>query len=654
MVYSQHALTDAPTLMRIVEVDPASTDTGFIHLTDVDSVYAVLKKYVAPKDSSSKEAIKNAFRDNPFMHFSTQAIAHGAAGTSLPGLGSIGGLDVTNIANGIAALMIERAKQELTIAFFNRFKKFSTDHPEFQVLFPKTTNNLANLLTYAYPQMLPALRNSFFQDLQQIPFNLEGVLELPKYANLLKNYPEVLLAVQSLKIAQQLQSGQLNAADAIVQFSKLSAWDQDGTRFFNNMKATVKFAAIFSESLRSTEADKNWVSLKDLQPLQGPAYANVYLGLVWQLSKTNKITYFLDPRHPNTPTSMTSLIAKLKGNVSLIENRITQFINVTQEVDKAFAKLKTGDAITNEDYYNYVNTAIDAIDLSFSVVKIFDPALSVDAYMTIARNTNTLYKDIYSKQYTQAVNDALDILTQVHDLTKENTAAVAVQVPGAMDKKTALDKLLEFAQKVKPYALFMANVADAKSSDDVKAALESVILPVGSSSIKKNTHFNLSIQSYLGAFAVTSHLSKAAGTWSDKFGVTAPIGLSLTPGFLSWNRWGSLSLFAELFDLGAIVDYQLKADSTVGSNGANTAVVSKNYSIKLGQIVSPGVYAVYGAGGNLPLAFGFGGQYGPGLSKIDAGTKTVLNNPGWRWNFFLTVDLPFFNLVNTSKEKRVD
>jgi hypothetical protein len=656
--FSQNAFQDAPTVLRLVG-NPVATDTAVISLTDNDALYPLLKNYVTASEGSSKDGIVAAFATNPYMRFDTStATGHGAlSGQFQSEVNSIGSLNVTTIANGIASLMVERAKQELTIAFFNRFKKFTTDYPEFQILFPQTTATLNKLLTYTYPQMLPVLRNSFFQDLGQIPYNLEGVFELPKYATLLNNYPEVLVAVQSLKLVHQIQSGQLNAADAMVQFASLSAWDQTGSLAFKNMKTTVKFAAIFSTSLRSTDPSKNWISLTQAQLLLNSIpYTNVYLGLLWQLARTDNLQYYFDSKNPDVGTNLTDLLWKLRGSVSLIQNRVSQFINVAGEADLAFATISAnntaGKANTNDDYYNYINASIDVINFAFGVVKVFDPRLSVDSYMTIAKDANSLYKDIYTKQYTQTVSDALDILTQVHTLTAANTKTNVLTMAGALDKASALDGLEAFAEKVKPYALFIANVVEAQSASDVQAALENVILPVGSSSIKKNTKFNVSIQSYLGAFAVTSNVNSAvSGTWSDKFGVTAPIGISITPGFLSWRNGGAISLFGELFDLGAIVDYQLKSDSTVNSSGNTVPVVSKNYSIKLGQIVSPGVYLVYGFFGNLPLALGFGGQYGPGLSKINAGGMTVVGNPSWRYNFFLTVDLPFFNLVNINRTK---
>ncbi len=216
----------------------------------------------------------------------------------------------------------------------------------------------------------------------------------------------------------------------------------------------------------------------------------------------------------------------------------------------------------------------------------------------------------------------------------------------------SLKLLSTFVEKVSPYVLFMGNMVEAKTEEQVKSALENVILPVGSSTVKKYTREwgNISIQSYLGAYyTLSSSSSNVQSTWTDKFGVIAPIGISWTPGFLSWQRGGSLSVFASLLDIGAIVDYKLTQDSTIADNGSKEPVISKDYKIQLGQIFSPGGFLVYGFPWNLPLSLGIGAQYGPGLSKIDAGGNTVITNPNWRGNLFLAVDIPFLNLMNKNK-----
>lgn len=651
--YSQNAFYDAIKLKsKFLLGDDLlrNGDTILISLPDVNEVYSILKKYVGVT-SNSKDSIQKAFEGNPFLGFDKQASFGAFNGGGSNPLSSIAGLDVTKFANAIADLMIERAKQELTLAFFNRFKKFSKKYPEFKILFPKTTDNLSNLFTYTYPQMLPALRKGFFEDLEKITYHLDDVLELPKYRHLLNNFPQVSLAIRSIRLIHELESKTSTAADIIKKLAAFKEWNKKGNADFKNMGNTLKFASIFSEGLRYKDSSRIWVSTEEIKELTtNDTLAKIYMGLIYQEIKRDSIKFYFNPKNLDDTTNLTEIIWQNKDNILLFQNKISEFINLTDKVMDSYAEIKTKKSdrqkITNDDIYNYINVSIDVIDYAFSIVKIFNENLVTDQYLNLAKKSNSLYMDIYGQQYTQAVNDAIEILIAVHDLTEANTNEATVGRTGiALDKKPALDTLINFVKKVKPYALFMANMVEAKDEAAVKAALENVILPVGSSSIKKNTLCNVSVQTYLGAYlSTTNGSSSSVGAWSDKFGVTAPIGISFTPGFLSWKKAGSVSLFGALFDLGAIVDYKLKQDSASGP-------VSKDYKVKLGNIFSPGVYAVYGFPWDLPLSLGFGAQYGPGLSKIDGLGKTVIGNPAWRCNFFLAVDLTFFTLTNKTKDK---
>jgi hypothetical protein len=650
----QIAVYDASSLKKLAVGTRLLNGTDIFQLPESDEVFKILKYYVPPSDSNDTHKIQNDFAGNPFISWDLSLVSRGGGiqkGLNLVA-SSIGSLDVTNIANGIASLMAERAKQELTIAFFNRFKKFATtDCPEFQILFPKTSDNLINLLSYNYPQMLPALRNGFFEDLKQLTYNVEGVLELPRYQQLLKNFPEVRIAIRTLRIIGDLENGVSNIAQVIDSLCVIP--ELNGTEknyIIENTGSLLKLSAIISNSLRADSNNKKdiWLTAKEIKNLiTDNIVTQIYMGLVFQKIKSLGLQYYKSG-DKSVPIA-DSIFAKQKNNIFLFQNKISAFINLGSKVSSTLADIRekrdSAKTLTDEDYYNYISVSIEAADYVFGIVNTLSPEFKAAGYLSIAKKSNSLYKDIYTRQYTQAMADALDVLQNVHDLIGKKTN-------NDQSTKDTLNKLLAFIEKVKPYALFIANIAEAKTSDDVKAALENAILPVGSSSIKKNTGFNVSIQSYLGAFGVTAKpTSSVSGTWSDKFGVTAPIGISVTPSFTSWQNAGSLSLFVPLFDIGAIVDYQLKKDSTVNSSGSSAGVVSKSYSVKLGQIVSPGVYLVYGFFGNVPLSLGFGAQYGPGLSKIDAGNNAVVTNPSWRWNFFLAVDLPFFNIVNKSRAK---
>jgi hypothetical protein len=608
----------------------------------------------------SAELNKNPFLKGKFVFVAT----HGTMAKTTLALGSLGDLDVTNFANAIASLMIDRAKQELTLAFFNHLQEFSKKYPEFQTLFPKTYDKMRNLLTYTYPQMLPALRASFFEDLQQIGYNLEAVLELPRFKPLMDRFPEIRMAAATLKLIHDLEKGK-TADKVLAEVDNYATQIENDTTLmknasppFKNLLATVHFSRIFSESLRSTTGKTIWITAAEAKGLiSDELECRLYLGLLWEKLNSRKpaLTYYLDSKHPEKADTLKNLLGANAGNILLFQTKLSQFIDQGAKVQAAWDTIYAkgpGVKPNKDEYYNFINTSLDAIDYAFSLVKIIDPRLQADDYLAIARKSNTLYKDIYSKQYTQAVSDGLDVISSVEKLTRYSKKKNQTIGDKTKAYQQASDTLFTFIDKVRPYALFIANVVEAKNENDIKSALDNAILPAGSSSIKKNTAGNLSLQTFLGAYFTTRNYSpNAVRAWSDKFGVYGPIGLSYTAGFTSWGKGGSLSLFGSVFDLGAIIDYKLKQDpNTVTSNTSGAATTAtKQYSVNLGQIFSPGVHVVYGFFGNLPLSLGFGAQYGPGLSKIDGTGAASVINPSWRFNLFLGVDLPFFNLINRSK-----
>lgn len=609
----------------------------------IDESRTVLKYYFG---ALHDEPLRLAIDSNIFLkpYFKRSGVSAGDKNLgSIPNLigGSLGSVDITAIANGLATIMIKRAKQELTVAFFDRFVKYSEKNPEFNTLFPVTTKNLTQLITYKYPQMLPTLRDGFYEDLKQISLHIDDMIDLPKYRILLNDLPQIRMAIHTLRIANDLETGASNAADVIKQlasFRELDAVLPANSPLFN-IKGAIKTAALFSESIRSD--DNVWIGGDEFKKLlSNDTLFSIYLGLTRQLAKTQDIS-FVDKG------GVITQLYKLIDSSSFFMNQqmLQELSSLGGKVNHSVADInlkKNNGHLSNEDYYNYINVSLDVIDYFFRITKPYRSDVLPDTYLQLARDGNSLYRDIYTTHYTQGANDVLNILSGIAALTGE-----------AKSYKNAKDSINKFVEKVKPYALFMGNMVDAKGEEEVSAVLENVILPVGSSSIKKFTKNNLSVQSYLGAYMSSSNSGNAIkGTWSDKFGVTATIGISYTPGCLSWGNRGAVSIYGVILDISAIVDYKLKTDSVPTASGGNAPVIKKNYQVQLGQIFSPGVYLTYGFFAKLPLSIGFGGQYGPGLSKIKTDESVaVMTNPSWRWNLFLAVDLPFFTLLNTSKNK---
>ncbi|HRP34063.1 MAG TPA: hypothetical protein PKV73_19330 [Agriterribacter sp.] len=642
--FSQNAFNDAWSMRKMISAD------GVLIAGDSESV-AILKRIGSFYRINSESA-------NPFL-----APYIEGAGFSVEGLTDIkakpgnflSGLNVTKYANALASLMIDRAKQELTIAFFNRFKKFVDENPEAGILFPKTTDNLVNLLSYKYPEMLPALRVSFFEDVSRIAYTLDDVLALPRYEQLLVKVPEVKIVLRSLRLVQELVGGTMHPADAFSAFSAFPEWKDSS---LINWGSSVRLANIFSQSLRKVDAltvendlvtfkfnaTHAWVSTKEIRELIEDTIAfRIYLGLIYQLAEKEDIYW----RMKNGTVRFTSLMDRFVNHPVVMENKISGFVNLAGQTTNAYKELKLKQdgsiTLTKDDYYNYVNLSLDILEYGFGIARNLKDSFSLPEYDYIKtlRKVNNLFRHTYKEAYTQVVNDAVGILADIREKTKTQRG----------ETDTGNKKISLVIPKIAKYGTFMANVADAKTSEDVKAALDNAILPVGSSAIKKYASWNVAVQAYLGAFLRFGSKNIDAGyAWSDRWGVSAPIGIAVSHGF---EKWGSLSLFASLIDLGAIVDYQLKFDSVINSGGNKVPSIEKDYKIELGQIFSPGTYLVYGFGANIPLSFGLGAQYGPGLSKIniDAGTPVVLN-PKWRFNAFLSVDLPFFNLLNSTKKRR--
>ena len=97
----------------------------------------------------------------------------------------IAGIDVTAITEGLAEFLIERTKDEISIAFIQRFKNQLEKYPELQVLFPQTTDLVKNILAYEYTLILPSLQNAFQDDLEDMFYNFENIFDIPKYRAIL-------------------------------------------------------------------------------------------------------------------------------------------------------------------------------------------------------------------------------------------------------------------------------------------------------------------------------------------------------------------------------------------------------------------------------------------------------------------------------------
>jgi len=221
---------------------------GKIFIPNNPSNLQLLAAYLS-KDSSSCSNIVSAFQDNPFITVAGCQLA--ASGSfKAPGISSLGSLNVTNLADGIASFLIKRGKEELNVAFFNRMKEFLEDpkHPECKTLFPVTTEFLGQIATYRYAELLQSLREAFYKDLSNLIVSLNQLIDHPKYKELLKNLPEIRGAIRCSKIVNELSQSETGILpDSLIhELAELPELQE----ISSNLGNSLKLLDIFSQSVR--------------------------------------------------------------------------------------------------------------------------------------------------------------------------------------------------------------------------------------------------------------------------------------------------------------------------------------------------------------------------------------------------------------------
>jgi hypothetical protein len=635
----------------------------------------ILINYMPKKDSNTLAKVQLKFVKNPFWpkEFTEFIIPNENLFAGKSGLiNSMGNLDVTNIADGLARFLIKRGQEELSVAFFQRMDDFLQQNIEARTLFPATTTFLENIAAYRYSEFLQSLREAFYKDLSNLIININILIDLPKYQELLKALPEIRVAVRSAKIISELSQvdSSMHPANLISQFANLKEWGEMNM----NLGSSWKVLDRISESMRRKGSDmdtanKNdvaWIKFSDFNQniLQNELTLRIYLGLLFQ--KMEGISFRYDVVKI---ISVQEFMNTNKDDIFKIADLVENFLLLANDVDQSIKdiKLKGEKGLTDDDYYMYIGKAVNICEYGFKVANVIKEGIADDRYIVMARNANNLYKNIYTKNYNGAIMNAYNILQEVLVKSKAATVDRTIVLDSIVKKDTGPKKLtaensLNDAEKlgksnlmnkdsilkrsevvgnILKYGNLMASIVKADNPEEAEAAIEAAVLPAGSSSIKKNTAWNISLNAYVGAYFATNYKNETSGN-SSNIGVTGLVGVAFSKGLGHYNNGspiGAISLFGSVIDIGAIVGYELNNDST-----------ALNQKITLGQIFSPGGYLVYGIGlpfkamSYIPISVGYGYQYGPNLYyKKGDGTLAVSDQTRWKSKWFVAIDIPLVN-----------
>ncbi len=668
---SQNAYYDALKLRKNINLNPSNKNLEFdiydqneaLDSIVLKNVIGILKSYfpdldtISSKDFATKLSTQASEYYNPFLKdFLIEIKELGSSPISVSRLtssvSSLGSLNVTNIADGIAQFLIKRGKEELNVAFFNRLKTFLDSTEECKVLFPQSIEVFKNVQPYQYAEFIQSLREGFNKDLNNLIVGVNELIELPKYQELLKKLPEIRLAIRSSKIVQELSQsdGGILPDSIITQLAALKEFGEIDLNLGNSWKLldvisqSVRYVP--NDSLKTTlegkdTAIRRWITLSDMNSLvKDPITLKIFLGLVYQ--KADSINFKFKKVTVSVQEFMKNNADKLFTVSALIEN----FVTLANDVDRSIKDIKdkqSNHTLRNDDYYTYIIKAINITEYGFKAANtVFrfkstnknDADLSDNRYIIIAKNGNDLYKNIYTKNYNNAVMNVYNILDQgfnnKNDLAKEKTEApnfdsARKEFVDSIKKIEVLNpKILSAVLK---YGNFMASVVKAESGEEVEQALESVVLPAGSYSIKQKAAFNVSVNGYIGyAWDFTSKLYA--------HGIYAPVGISISRGSVKKNGF-TLSGFVSLIDVGSIATYRLQDDSTK----------TLKQDVRLESIFSPSAQIFIAPIRNFPLAIGGGWRKTPKLFYSNKTDFTAIPSRDV-FNLSILMDIPFFTIAN--------
>jgi len=540
------------------------------------------------------------------------------------------GLNAPVIASAITSLVIKRAKQELTVSFFNKFRT-ELEKPGLKMLFPKTADLISNIETYLYASYLNTLRAAFAEDIAALVTSVPAYLRSETVSALIlkdTSRYNLWLSIPILDGVSALVSGG-SLADAIQKFRPDKITLQKGE--WKNVYNTLELLCQLSEAVRDESGISNWISTEEFSKkiIADPINTKLFYGLLYEKIRSLSFT-----KKDGSELKLTEVITNAQEKIDAVNNTIKVLLQGYNQAATAVGTLQTiGKPVDGPSF----QTTIGVINKISNTTK--------NSCTQINRLIGLTYKE-YTAKTDILFNNVSTLTALLGNLYEKQYAAAimnsAILINRYLPKDTTTQHLLK-------YGSLAASIVESKNAEDISAALDAAILPTGSSSIKQHTSWSVSINSYIGANWYTEKYKSTALTNKaisfPTFGISLPVGVAFSKGLRNTQIGkvvGSVSLFASIIDLGAVASYQLSTPDSI------TSKQLPDFTWK--NLLAPGGFIVLGRLFNTPLSLGIGAQKGPPLRSISykAGSTTVdlSDQLSWRTGVFLAVDIPFFNLFS--------
>lgn len=508
---------------------------------------------------------KASLSANHFLHYDSvnrDKLSTEDRGRTHSGIaGAIGGLDVTNLADGFAKFIVKRTKEELSISFFMKFKAEleKSEYSDLKILFPATHGIFQTIDKdiYNYSTYINSLREAFRDDLKTLDEHFPGIVDNnPRFFQKDGHFiygaglKSACFVVSSLR--HNMHPGDILQAYPTQFLDGASGPNEKKT--LQLLKGYIQTLQLLSESLQKdpTAGDSYWAEKKEIGQLVGDKNAlQIYLGLVIQRSLTNygEIVYAGNEtfyKMVNTKENAN----QFNNNFPLFKQFLLTFSNRLHELTKLIndSEKPASDSLRIELYAKFFKSTAALLEFSFTAAElpyIKDiPAIKdldlvekgkIRSYFKVCDQATDLVTAVNRKRYAEVVNHAVSIyeivvhqpatsasvegavelsrrekvkladnLIRVKN-TKEPVQKFMEEDPVIKEKKgnTSVEDVTEsknVVSKLLKYGAFMASMVNAKNSDEIAEIIESAALPAGSARIKRETYFNVALNAYCGAF----------------------------------------------------------------------------------------------------------------------------------------------------------
>ncbi len=540
-----------------------------------------------------------------------------------PKFAAIGILSPVMAVDALASFIANRFKEELYIAFLNKIKK----NEALKKLFPKTSEFLTSAGVYNFKLFLPTLKAVIHKDLNAFDEGLFNYIDY-KWEKVESNVKKNKILNLVLFLWEQLvkvKKGKhpISIIDDLNQSQYIEHID-------SKFSSAVRLMALISRNLRNENGD-GWLEEKELLDLiekdnqnkdklviKDELFVKLFLGLIY--ARENKELDLINFSGSSLKATVDDSAKKISETAIYIFNSVKYINGISakvKDIKNSIHNFKT--ALSEADKYkiyrDYLSTVIDLIKFGIDQSELFTKKKpEIENYSAYAEKILEISDLILgkNKKYDEALLKTLELLNK--DL-----------IPNESPLKAGIVKFFTFA----------INISRAESTQDVLSVIESAALPVGSYRLNRTRNWTFTLNSYAGIFANNEYpkgnndLSKSFFS-TNNIAFTAPVGLALSKGIKYKGTFtSSLSIFASIIDVGAIVRYRLRNEE-----GGLSELTWKD-------VLAPGFFLMYGFP-KFPLCLGIGAQLGPKLTKVFENGELEIKPSRIRLGFMLVLDMPIF------------